>query len=320
MMQVSIWHQWASNHSGIFWVVGTFDTVELAQHAYTEIRNMLFTIDQWHRDHKEESTTAMRSGNIEPLPPEQEFAQKYNVLWPRTIDWDNWANYYLKDYPGFANYDPQQQARNLIIKSVSIVGRNVIVSNPDQTWMTTQPFESILTHFGAETIGYDFEFIESEAGRGFGFSTRLVFTAPDAVTADRIEIEFRRYFDGDFVSKDSLPPWNNDAENFESVLPESKLLKREHIDNLLAQWQLRYELHSRPTPSPTGKAMPSQRLALSRKPRQMNRENLHFTLEDLWFYNQELGVSALIAWLEVNNCTDIDYRYVLQLDKDTSNS
>jgi hypothetical protein len=38
-------------------------------------------------------------------------------------------------------------------------------------------------------------------------------------------------------------------------------------------------------------------------------EGLHFILKNLWFYHQELGLAALIAYLEVNGCHDIRVRY-----------
>jgi hypothetical protein len=54
-MRVSIWQQFSSNHSGHFWVVGTFKTVEDAQKAYDELRAMLTEIDRWHREHQGEA-------------------------------------------------------------------------------------------------------------------------------------------------------------------------------------------------------------------------------------------------------------------------
>jgi hypothetical protein len=320
-MQITIWQQWASNHSGFFWVVGIFETVDAAQTAYTEMREMLFEIDKWHREHREESAAAHRAGNIEPLPPEKEYAQKYSVMWPTTIDWSNWAGYGLQDYPGFEDFDAQKQAAELITRAVHIVGRNVVVGTPDQTWMTTQPFEGILAHLGAETIGYDFKFIESEASKGFGFFTRMSFTVPDSVVADRLEAAIRNYISGDLVASNNLPPWNNDAENYARVLPQSKLIKQEHIDTMMQEWQQRYLREIQlPPRSSASKAMPLERLALRNNHVNIERNGLHFTFDDLWFYNEELGVSAMIAWLEVNHCTDIDFRYVRLSGEDRAES
>lgn len=45
-MRLSIRQQFSSNHSGFFWVVGTFNTVSDAQSAFNELRDILFTIDK----------------------------------------------------------------------------------------------------------------------------------------------------------------------------------------------------------------------------------------------------------------------------------
>ena len=71
---------------------------------------------------------------------------------------------------------------NLLDKAIQIMGHNVIVSNPDQTWMTTQPFEDIMASLGAQTIGYDLDFLESEASEGFGYHTELNFTVLESLT------------------------------------------------------------------------------------------------------------------------------------------
>ncbi|MAS33606.1 MAG: hypothetical protein CL610_06350 [Anaerolineaceae bacterium] len=309
-MHISIWQQFSSNHSGFFWVVGTFESFSEAEGAFKTLREMLFAIDQWHREHVEEYQTLLQTGLNEALPPEQAYAEQFQVDWQYPIDWTNWANYYLEDWPGYESIDAQRSARHMIDAAIRIVGRNVIVSNPDQTWMTIQPFEGILASLGAETIGYDLPFIESEAGKDFAFSTTLTFTAPNPATADRIEGMVRQYLAGDLASLDNPPPWHDDEANYQHILAHSRLLKAEPIDLLKQNWQQRYLLHMNPTPSPYGLEMPAKRLALRHQELHITRDAEHFTWTDLWFHNQELGVSALIAWLEVNGCIDIDFRYM----------
>ncbi|QPC83689.1 hypothetical protein G4Y79_04720 [Phototrophicus methaneseepsis] len=307
-MKISIWQQFSSNHSGFFWVVGTFKNVSDAQSAFDELRDMLFTIDKWHRDNRDQSQAAMQQGQITPLPPEQTFAEKYSVQWPSTIDWTNWAGYYLENYPGFENVDAQRNARALIDNAVQIVGRNVMVSSPDQTWMTIQPFEGILSRLGAKTIGYDMETTDTES---IDHTTIMNFTAPNSAIADQIEASLSQYLAGGLSDPDNLPPWHDDEANFQQVLGKSELLKREYVDLLKQNWQKRYELHTYFDASPYGRQMPANRLALRLSSLQITRNNLQFELRQLWFHNQELGASALIAWLEANACTAIDYRYEL---------
>jgi hypothetical protein len=273
---------------------------------------MLLEIDRWHREHKEASRELFEAGNIDPLPPERAFAERYQVDWPLTIDWTGWADYWFEDYPAYQMTDARAQANaeKLIDEAIRIVGRAVIVSNPDQTWMTTQPFEGILERLGAETLGYDLDAIESEEGPNlYTMTVRMVFDAPDEATADRIQQEIQNYTSNLIGNLANPPPWKDDVENFARAIPTSKLLKQEYINVLVQEWQSRYNLHNLPPASPYGQNMPAQRLALQQQT-MPSREGLHFTWDGLWFHNQELGVSALIAWLEVNGCTNIDYYYV----------
>lgn len=312
MLQVSIWQQFSSNHSGYFWVAGTFKTVEEARVAYDELRHILFEIDRWHREHKEESAAASEAGNYKALPPEAAFALQYNVQWPHTIDWTNFGDYWLEDWPGYETLRPaQERSRELIDEAVNIVGRVVIVSNPDQTWMTTQPFQSLLEHFGAATIGVDLDKLEGESHEDFELHAVVKFMAPSIETADNIENALHRYLTSLIIlaPDDDLPPWHDDEANFREVLGKSSLLRPEDIQIIRDNWQRRFELHNRPTPSPYGMAMPAHRLALRDAGMTVARDGLKFTFTDIWFHNEELGLSALFAWLEVKGCSDIDFEY-----------
>jgi hypothetical protein len=99
-----------------------------------------------------------------------------------TIDWTGWGCYYME------GFNAQKSAARCIDEAISIVGRTIVVTEPDQTWMTKQPFEGILQRLGGETIGFDVEFLETEAGKNFDFDTRLTFIAPDTATAERLEM------------------------------------------------------------------------------------------------------------------------------------
>jgi hypothetical protein len=305
-VKLSIWQQFSSNHSGWFWVVGTFETIEQAQNSYEDIRQMLFSIDKWHRDHREESSALQRAGNTNPVPSEVEFAAKYQVRWPATIDWTNWANYNLEGNPAYSGIDARKSAERLIDQAVTIRGRTVSISSPDQTWMTTQPFEDLLAHFGAETTGYDLDRIESGEFDVVEVHPRLMFTAPDIAAAEQIETAIVTYIRGTVSAWDNVPPWNDDVRNFERVFGRSRLLKREYVERAQRNWQYRYESAKQ---FPYGQEMLRQRLILRSGNGRLERRGQHFTLIDFDFYN-DLGLFALIAWLEVQGCSEMDYAYV----------
>jgi hypothetical protein len=309
-MKVSIWQQFSSNHSGFFWVVGTFNTTDDADRAFNEIREMLFEIDRWHRDNHDYRSNQQYNDGLEVFPPEKEFAEKYQVEWLNPIDWTGWASYQYQ----LESFDAQKAAKALIDDAVTIVGRNVIVSNPHQTWMTVQPFKGILDSLGAQTIGYDLELTESDKIL-VTLHTRIRFAAPDEKIADSIEQAIKTYLDGELDSINNPPPWKDDTTNYEKAFSKGSILKREHLDLILAHWQSRFLLTSGiEALKDHAKLMLIHRLGLISNKLVMRRDNLQFTLDDTWFHNQELGVCALVAWLEVKGCTDIDYAYLKELD------
>ncbi len=309
-MKLSIWQQFSSNHSGMFWVVGTFNTYEEAQHAFEELRAMLFTIEKWYRENREQSEALMQTAELSP--PEREFAQKYNASWPMRIDWTDFAAYWLEKYPAYQGYDARRATENMIDTAVTIAGQNVIVSNPHQTWMTRQPFLGILEAMGSQALGYDLKFIESPEIEGFTMHTRLTFTAPDLNAAARIETALRDYFNGDLTAPENPPPWHNDEENYQRILGTSKLLKLEHVAIMRRAWER--NLSWRASTPALMQRLQNERLALRTTEVSLRREGAQFTVDDLWFIFEACGIPALIAWLEVNDCTGIAYRYVRSLD------
>lgn len=308
-MRISVWQQFSSNHSGHFWVAGTFKTIADAETAYYELRRILQKIDQWHRDNSEESEDAKRSGKI--MPPEIEIAQQYNIVWPTTIDWDNWANYELENLPAYASYDARRNSERLIDEAVTLIGNIVTVQNPDQTWMTVHPFQDLLERLGATTVGFDMDFIESEAGRDFDLRFELIFSAPDDTRANRVDSEIRAYLERPFTVSDNIPPWNDDASNFEKAFARGSILNPDAVKHLVDDWQSRYDSYTKRSDAesiPAFIEMPTQRLTMKGYDK-YQRDGLKFIFENLWFANMELGLAAFIAYLEVHGCTNIELRY-----------
>jgi hypothetical protein len=301
-MHISIWQQFSSNHSSMFWVVGTFNTIQDARSAYDAIRQMLFAIDQWHREHPEEAWKARRT-SFEALPPEKEYAEKFTVLWPMTIDWTGWGDYWYTQHSQQTNPDSRLTAERLIDEAISIVGRTITVTDPDQTWMTVHPFADILQRFGAETIGYDLEDPESLA-EDFGVYSRLTFTAPDEAIADLLEEVFQSALNGSLYN--DPPPWS-DVLAIQKYLDSSTILRRADVEILLQNWQRYCRLHQATTSLTNGEA-PIDRLSV-RSQMGITRNGRTFIWRDVWFLHQELGLSAVIAYLESMGCDAIDFAY-----------
>ena len=304
-MKISIWQQFSSNHSGFFWVAGTFEKIEDANEAYRKLRGMLQRIDIWHRENPDLSRRRFESP--EALPPEQEIAEEYGIEWKYTIDWTNWVNYQYDNDPSIPNHDAQRNTAELIDKVLVQVGNVLIASTPDQTWMTQEPFNSLMQKLGAKTVGVDLEFIESDAGAGFNMTSQLTFTALDAATADQIERDVQRYLQGELASLDNVPPWHDLQTNLPMALARASLLNQVQVDILERLWNQRLALYEY-IKAPIAQEFPRKKLALNKSP-DVIRDWRDFTLADISFHHTEYGATALIAYLEANGCTDIHYAF-----------
>ena len=174
-MKVSIWHQFSSNHSGSFDIVGVFSSREAAQKAADEIRSIIKTIQDWHRNNPEKANALYErwsSGDEYPAPLseiEEVLAKKYDVRWPNGIDWFEDAEIEL------------------------ILDHIVHVSTKYQVTWGPQPFDQIIERLG----GYGLI-----TGEGIGDTFGQIWVllsciAPDEATA--IEIE-----------KSKTPLWEDD--------------------------------------------------------------------------------------------------------------
>ena len=93
-MKRTFWHQFSSNHSSGFTVVGEFATHGEAEHAAETIRAILQKIADWHRENPDGMGDAWNTGDWweTPSPPEKEIAEQYQVEWEGAIDWINNVN------------------------------------------------------------------------------------------------------------------------------------------------------------------------------------------------------------------------------------
>ena len=114
----------------------------------------------------------------------------------------------------------------------------------------------------------------------------LTFDAPDISAAEQIEAAIINYIRGTVSASNNVPPWNDDAVNFEQVYGRSRLLKREYVEIAQRNWQYRYDGAKH---LPFGQEMPRQRLTLRSGNGRLERDGQHFRLVDFDFYN-DLGL------------------------------
>ncbi len=89
-MKISIWQQWASNHSTRFTVVGTFASAAEATKTANELKRLVTKIAQWleSNDYFNGGEYWDKNPDMPLSPPEIEISETYNVEWSQhSMDW-----------------------------------------------------------------------------------------------------------------------------------------------------------------------------------------------------------------------------------------
>ncbi|MBI5930486.1 MAG: hypothetical protein HY862_14355 [Chloroflexi bacterium] len=130
-MRISIWQQFASNHSNSFTVVGEFESVEAAQNAAEQLRQSLKPIIEWRMARAEEIWES-----FEATPIEIEVGQQWGVEWLNHHEWLE-SERSLNAIKTFENY---------------------VILGEGETWAGQEPFDEILLKLGAK--------VSAESGLG----------------------------------------------------------------------------------------------------------------------------------------------------------
>ncbi len=201
MMRISIWHQFASNHSNEFSIVGTFETVEAAQKAYAELREMLREIAEWY--------------HYNPLdydllsPAEEHFAQHFGVEWLSPLDC-------------FDRSDP-----DAYVDMIYCLDTHILIASPFQPHSTGKPLADIMAKLGGQVIADLGDFSLT------GIDVTLQCLAPDETIAQEIYeqvVEYFRYLRG--ISK--IPPWIGYGENGRDPRTDAYIQAKQKVN---ARWQ-----------------------------------------------------------------------------------
>ena len=184
-MRVSIWQQFSSNHSGWFTVVGTLESAEKANTAAAKLSEIIQAIHEWHQQHPGH----VDQGNVDPIPPEVEFARQYGVKWDMAVDW-------------FDEKSP-----------VSVLDDNVVVLDVSDTWSYPLPFLGILKQLGGSVV-YSFGMDEPFAE----FRVKLTCTAPDETVASDLATRILAYLPEPWEQR---TPWYPDDLNYDEIAADA---------------------------------------------------------------------------------------------------
>jgi hypothetical protein len=168
-MRVSIWQQFASNHSTDFTVVGKFASAEEAQQAASELRKALTAIHAWYREHPDVVEQAVKDYET-PTPAEQHIGEQYSVEFTHACDW------IAKDYRDDLPID------ELVTTYTNIV---FVTNRYRSTWVGGASVTPLMGKFTASI------FVNEESGTAIAVT--LTCRAPDQQTAVTIHDILQKY-------------------------------------------------------------------------------------------------------------------------------
>lgn len=194
-MRVSVWQQWASNHSTRFTVVGTFASAAEATKAANELKRLVTQIAEWL-----ESNDYFNGGEYwdknpdAPLsPPEIALSEIYDVEWsPHSMDW----------FPG------DETATDVIVTYDNML----FIYNVSDTWLGSKPIDTIAEKLGGEVVVHGDRLPAGEGDSDVYVS--ILCSAPDEEVAEGIRTECTAYFELEKKSRDyGNEPWRPYADN-----------------------------------------------------------------------------------------------------------
>jgi len=86
-MKISIWQQFASNHSAAFTVVGQFQDLDSATKAAKVVRDAVKSISDWYALHPDIKQLVINGQQKAPTEAELEISRKFGVPTYRALDW-----------------------------------------------------------------------------------------------------------------------------------------------------------------------------------------------------------------------------------------
>jgi hypothetical protein len=171
-MKVSLWHQFSSNHSASFIVVGQFESEAWAEQVATEVRLIIREIGEWWQQLPDEEWKSVhdeleRTNQL--TPPERTIQQRYQI--------SNWRRRSRTPLLDWVRYEQAPEAVHRIGTLVTI--NQQALSLCGDTWFGPAPFDEILRKLGGAVVASCAEF-------DWDFSINIRGIAPDAETAQRI--------------------------------------------------------------------------------------------------------------------------------------
>jgi hypothetical protein len=281
-MQISLWQQFASNHSSGFTIIGEFTSAEDAQHAAAELKSVFETITSWHDSHKEESDMILAAfwnqpisdsmGTMQVTLAEIELGRQYQIEWIEGIDW-------------FSRAD-----------TAILLDRYVYVSPKSwvEEYSAIKPIVALMQHLGS-AVRFDFRG-EYGLDRGNPISIELKCTAPNETTGQIIYDSVHSYFEGTLKT---TPPWITypDGEQHPQAEEITRLTTSAPNISKLPLEQMGLLIYTR-------YGLMAEKGTIERDGLNLRFMNLDFGIP----CPHGRGLRALIAWLKDQNCSNFQLK------------
>lgn len=166
-MKVSIWQQFASNHSNNFTVVGQFASTNEAEVAYHQVRDV---IRQLIESYKANPTDTWKYSPVEgervryPTSVELTVFQPFGIEPRRAVEW---AEYHMS----------QEYTDKTIDLAVRFFENYLYVTDPPVGYGGAEPFNRLVQHLGGKILEVE------ETWEGLELATDIDCVAPDETTA-----------------------------------------------------------------------------------------------------------------------------------------
>jgi hypothetical protein len=188
-MRISIWQQWASNHSTDFTVVGSFASVDEANKAAEELRALIAKIARWLERNGYFGGGEYWDKNPDaPLsPPEIEASKMYGVEWSQhSMDW----------FPG------DETATDAIVTYDNMV----FIYNISDTWLGSKPIDTIAKKLGGDVVVHGDKLPANESDTDVYVTISCIVLDKKAAAA--IYTECQAYFERERKPRDyGNEPW-----------------------------------------------------------------------------------------------------------------
>jgi hypothetical protein len=194
-MHISIWQQWASNHSGGFTLVGVFETPKAAERAKDEICKLLQAI---RNEHYGEPVDAPLYNDTKVLPPsisvEQQIARHFDIEWPHHVEWVDDGEFFGDD-------------------TITQVGSIVFVHAYSWAFQGPSPLDIIMDRLGAARVSCESYSCKDHEDVFLLFSIECEVPTPER--AEWLELMFQ-----DFKSPGTSSPLNGLVDAYaHEILP-----------------------------------------------------------------------------------------------------